>query len=163
MFRNTLQPNWISPLPKPSLEDMEYFFAIGLLVLSTILGLLWRSRQGKVSKINGTTLSLDYREQGKTTLVQFTTELCAPCAALKPRLEKIALFRGDVAYRQVDAVEHIELSSSLKVSSTPTTFVVTSEGKVVARINGLAPDQVFIDAIDGKINNANQFQEETTI
>lgn len=142
---------------------MEYYLAIGLIVFSTALGLWWRSRQGKVSEVNGTTLSLDYREAGKTTLVQFTTAICAPCAALKPRLEKIAVFRSDVAYRQVDAIEHIELASSLNVRSTPTTFVVTSEGRVIARINGLAPDQAFIDAIDGKINFTNQYQEETTI
>ena len=115
MFRNTLQPNWITAPPKPNLVGMEYYLAIGLIVFSTALGFWWRSRQGKVSEVNGTTLSLDYREAGKTTLVQFTTAICAPCAALKPRLEKIAVFRSDVAYRQVDAIEHIELASSLNV------------------------------------------------
>lgn len=131
--------------------DMEYAIVAGLLVVSTVFGLVWKSRQGRVVAQSGSTISLDYREAGKTTIIQFTTELCAPCAQLKPRLQQIANFRSDVAYRDLDAVEHLDLANRLSIRSTPTTLIVSPEGEIRARINGIATADVFINAIDGNI------------
>jgi thiol-disulfide isomerase/thioredoxin len=122
---------------------MEFAIVAGLVAVATVFGLLWRRGQGRVVGVAGQTISLNYRAAGKTTLLQFTTELCAPCAQLKPRLEKIALFRSDVAHVVVDAVEHLDLA-------TPTTFIVDPDGHILARIHGVAPAEVFINAIDGK-------------
>jgi hypothetical protein len=36
------------------------------------------------------------------------------------------------------------------VRSTPTTFIIGPEGKIRARIHGVAPAETFINAIDGK-------------
>ena len=130
---------------------MEYGIVAGLLVVSTLLGLIWRSRQGRVVTQSGSTISLDYREAGKTTILQFTTEMCAPCAQLKPRLEKIANFRSDVAYRDIDAVEHLDLANRLSIRSTPTTLIVSPDGEIRARINGIAPAETFVNTIDGTI------------
>jgi len=129
---------------------MEFAIVAGLVAVATVFGLLWRRGQGRVVGVAGQTISLNYRAAGKTTLLQFTTELCAPCAQLKPRLEKIALFRSDVAHVVVDAVEHLDLANSLSVRSTPTTFIVDPDGHIRARIHGVAAAEVFINAIDGK-------------
>jgi thiol-disulfide isomerase/thioredoxin len=129
---------------------MEFAIVAGLVAVATMFGLLWRRGQGRVVGVAGQTISLNYRAAGKTTLLQFTTELCAPCAQLKPRLEKIALFRSDVAHVVVDAVEHLDLANNLSVRSTPTTFIVDPDGHILARIHGVAPAEVFINAIDGK-------------
>jgi thiol-disulfide isomerase/thioredoxin len=130
---------------------MEYAIIAGLIGVSTLLGLIWKSRQGRVVAQSGSTISLDYREAGKTTIIQFTTEMCSPCAQLKPRLQQIANFRSDVAYRDLDAVEHLDLASRLSIRSTPTTLIVSPEGEIRARINGVATTDVFISAIDGNI------------
>ena len=130
---------------------MEYGIIAGLIGVSTLLGLVWKSRQGRVVAQSGSTISLDYREAGKTTLIQFTTEMCSPCAQLKPRLQQIANFRSDVVYRDLDAVEHLELASRLSIRSTPTTLIVSPDGEIRARINGIATADVFINAIDGTI------------
>lgn len=129
---------------------MEYGIVAGLVAVATVVGLIWKSRQGRVVAVSGTTISLDFREAGKTTLLQFTTELCTPCRQLKPRLEQIAVFRSDVAYREIDAVEHLELASRLGIRSTPTTLIVDPDGEIRARINGVASADVFINAIDGR-------------
>lgn len=129
---------------------MEFAIVAGLVAVATVFGLLWRRGQGRVVGVAGQTISLNYRAAGKTTLLQFTTELCAPCAQLKPRLEKIALFRSDVAHVVVHAVEHLDLANNLSVRSTPTTFIVDPDGHIRARIHGVAPAEVFINAIDGK-------------
>jgi thiol-disulfide isomerase/thioredoxin len=129
---------------------MEFAVLAGLVAVATIFGLVWKRGQGRVVGVSGQTISLNYRAAGKTTLLQFTTEMCAPCAQLKPRLEKIALFRSDVAHVVVDAVEHLDLANSLSVRSTPTTFIVDPDGHIRARINGVAAAEVFINAIDGK-------------
>ena len=129
---------------------MEFIVIAGLIAVATIFGLVWKRGQGKVVTVSGQTISLNYRAAGKTTLLQFTTELCAPCAQLKPRLEQIALFRSDVEHRVVDAVEHLDLANNLSVRSTPTTFIIDPNGQIRARIHGVAPAEVFINAIDGK-------------
>lgn len=129
---------------------MEFAVILGLVAVATVFGLVWKRSQGRVVKVSGQTISLDYRVAGKTTLLQFTTELCAPCAQLKPRLEQIALYRSDVEHVVVDAVEHLDLANNLSVRSTPTTFIIGPEGEIRARIHGVAPAETFINAIDGK-------------
>ncbi|MEY4477283.1 MAG: hypothetical protein RJA31_787 [Actinomycetota bacterium] len=129
---------------------MEFAVILGLVAVATVFGLVWKRGQGRVVAVSGQTISLDYRVAGKTTLLQFTTELCAPCAQLKPRLEQIALYRSDVEHVVVDAVEHLDLANNLSVRSTPTTFIIGPEGEIRARIHGVAPVETFINAIDGK-------------
>ena len=129
---------------------MEFIVILGLVAVATAFGLVWKRGQGRVVKVSGQTISLDYRVAGKTTLLQFTTELCAPCAQLKPRLEQIALYRSDVEHVVVDAVEHLDLANNLSVRSTPTTFIIGPDGEIRARIHGVAAAEVFINAIDGK-------------
>jgi len=142
---------------------MEYEIVAGLLIVSTLLGLIWKSRQGRVVAQSGSTISLDYREAGKTTILQFTTEMCAPCAQLKPRLEKIANFRSDVAYRDIDAVEHLDLANRLSIRSTPTTLIVSPDGEIRARINGIATAETFINAIEGTIPTRSATATEETV
>lgn len=142
---------------------MEYGIVAALVAVSTVLGLIWRSRQGRVQRVTGATISLDYREPGVTTILQFTTELCAPCRALKPRLQQIANFRSDVAYREVDAIEHLDLATNLSVRSTPTTLIVDADGTIRARITGIAPTDVFLAAIDGELGERQPSPEEAVI
>ena len=129
---------------------MELAVILGLVAVATVFGLVWKRGQGRVVPVSGQTISLNYRVAGKTTLLQFTTEMCAPCAQLKPRLEQIALYRSDVEHVVVDAVEHLDLANNLSVRTTPTTFVIGPDGDIRARIHGVAPAEVFVNAIDGK-------------
>ena len=129
---------------------MEFAVILGLVAVATVFGLVWKRGQGRVVPVSGQTISLNYRVAGKTTLLQFTTELCAPCALLKPRLEQIALYRSDVEHVVVDAVEHLDLANNLSVRTTPTTFIIGPDGDIRARIHGVAPAEVFVNAIDGK-------------
>jgi thiol-disulfide isomerase/thioredoxin len=141
---------------------MEYGIVAGLVAFATVFGLIWKSRQGRVVAVSGSTISLDYRDPGKTMILQFTTELCAPCRQLKPRLEQIAVFRSDIGYREIDAVEHLDLANRLGIRSTPTTLIVDPDGEIRARINGVAPSEVFINAIDGR-STAEPEHEEVVI
>ena len=129
---------------------MEFAVIAGLVAVATVFGLVWKRGQGRVVPVSGQTISLNYRVAGKTTLLQFTTEMCAPCAQLKPRLEQIALYRSDVEHVVVDAVEHLDLANNLSVRTTPTTFIIDPDGKIRARIHGVASAEVFVNAIDGK-------------
>jgi thiol-disulfide isomerase/thioredoxin len=139
---------------------MELVIVVGLVAVVAVAGALWKRGQGRVVAVSGHTISQDYRTPGKTMLLQFTTELCSPCAQLKPRLEKIANFRSDVEYRELDAVEHLDLANSLGIRSTPTTLVVSPNGIITSRITGVAVAEVFINAIDGKSSTTH---EEITI
>lgn len=163
MLRNRRQPNSAETARRFSVVGMEFGIVAALVAVSTVVGLVWKSRQGRVVAERGSTISLDYREPGKTTIIQFTTEMCAPCAALKPRLQNIANFRSDVAYRDIDAIEHLDLANRLSIRSTPTTIIVNPDGEIRARINGLAPADVFINAIDGSIPTRTTKPTEETV
>jgi thiol-disulfide isomerase/thioredoxin len=139
---------------------MELVIVVGLVAVVAVAGALWKRGQGRDVAVSGHTISQDYRTPGKTMLLQFTTELCSPCAQLKPRLEKIANFRSDVEYRELDAVEHLDLANSLGIRSTPTTLVVSPNGIITSRITGVAVAEVFINAIDG---NSSTTHEEIAI
>lgn len=130
---------------------MNSFLAVlALVAVATVLGVLWKRGQGKLtSSVSESVIPAEFVTPGATTLLQFTTEMCGPCAALKPQLAKLALYRSDIAHREVDAIEHLDLASTFNIRSTPTTLIVTDRGEVVGRINGVAPARVFLDAIDG--------------
>jgi thioredoxin-like negative regulator of GroEL len=57
---------------------------------------------------------------------------------------------GVVSHREIDITDHPELTSALRVSQTPTTFIVTATGHVVSRISGAAKPPV----IESEIQNA---------
>lgn len=135
----------------PYRYDMTTFLVLGALVaVATALGLIWKSGQGKLrASATHSVIPAEFLTPGTTTLLQFTTEMCGPCAALKPQLQKIALYRSDITHREVDAVDHIDLASKLNIRSTPTTLIVSDTGEIRGRINGVAPARVFLDAVDG--------------
>jgi len=115
---------------------------LALVVVSTAIGLLWVRGQGRVKRADGLTVlrptDLPGRERfaDGATLVQFSTEVCAPCAATHRVLEGVASEREDVAHIDVDLTHAPELASRFHVLQTPTTLILDRTGTVRARIGG---------------------------
>jgi thioredoxin-like negative regulator of GroEL len=57
---------------------------------------------------------------------------------------------GVVSHREIDITDHLELARALRVSQTPTTFIVTTTGHLVSRISGAAKPPV----VEAEIQNA---------
>jgi len=120
---------------------------VALVALATVLGLLWQAQNGRVRSSRGdeTISGLDVAaELGATaTLLQFSSEVCAPCVSTHRVLDGVAAESAGVAHVEVDITAHPELVSRFNILQTPTTLVLDNRGVVRARIGGAArPDTV---------------------
>jgi len=114
----------------------------GLVALATVLGLVWRSTQGRVRHTDGRTVVRASDLPGVTrlargaTLLQFSTEVCAPCRATRVVLGDVASGRTDVEHVDLDLTHRPDLASRFNILQTPTTFILDRRGVVRARIGG---------------------------
>lgn len=122
-------------------------------MLSTLLGFAWQNKQGAVSRQAEASLPPDVPaeliDQGAViTLLQFSGPYCSYCQAMRVVLgNEAASSEGNVAHREIDITDYPELTASLKVSQTPTTFVVTRTGHIISRIRGAAKPPVVAEEV----------------
>ncbi len=113
-----------------------FIVIVALVVFSTALGLVWRSRQGHISAATGE--AGDFAAAGADiTLLQFSTEVCAPCRATYAVLERIAE-RPGVEHVDLDITNRPDLASRFNILQTPTTLILDAHGAIRARIGGAA-------------------------
>lgn len=105
---------------------------------ATALGFLWRSRQGRIRRQDRTEIvTIDGVELASgVTLVQFSSEFCAPCRSTARVLGQLADEHADVAHVELDVAERPELAARFGILQTPTTLVLDGDGHVRARIGG---------------------------
>ena len=119
----------------------------GLVALATALGLLWKAQNGRVRVAAGDT-SLSARDVAgalgaRATLLQFSSEVCAPCVTTHRVLGDVAAQTTGVAHLTVDIATRPDLVSRFNILQTPTTLVLDDSGVIRARIGGAArPDTV---------------------
>jgi len=105
---------------------------VGLVAFATVLGMLWRASQGRVRLANGQIADIELG--GRATLLQLSSEVCAPCRATARVLGDLT--DDDVRHIEVDISDRPDLVSRFNVLQTPTTFILDREGTVRARIGG---------------------------
>jgi thiol-disulfide isomerase/thioredoxin len=121
---------------------------VALVAVSTVLGLVWRARQGRSRVARGE--AADFAADGaRVTLLQLSTEVCAPCRVTHAVLERVAAERDEVAHVDVDITHRPEIASRFRVLSTPTTLVLDETGAIRARISGAPRATAVYEAIDG--------------
>ena len=114
----------------------------GLVALATALGLLWRAQNGRVRVTSGAA-SISERDVAATlgttaTLLQFSSEVCAPCVTTHRVLGDVAAQATGVTHVAVDVATRPDLVSRFNILQTPTTLVLDDRGIVRARIGGAA-------------------------
>jgi thiol-disulfide isomerase/thioredoxin len=122
---------------------------IGLLVAaivilaSTVFGLVRRARDGRVRAAvpaSSPLLAGLGVEAGPVTLLQFSSEYCAPCRATSALCAELAATVEGVRHVEVDAAEHLDAVRELGIRRTPTLLVVDGAGRIVSRAVG-RPDR----------------------
>lgn len=110
----------------------------GLVGAATLLGLVHRATQGRVRSVADARLvSIDGVDLGgRATLLQFSTEVCAPCRSTARVLDDLAARTEEVAHVELDVARRPELASKYRVLQTPTTLILDRDGAVRARIGG---------------------------
>ena len=120
----------------------------GLVALTTAGGLLWRARWGRVRRADGGTRILPADVDApvfgtSVTLLQFSTEFCAPCRSTARILDGLARTTDGAVHVDVDLTHRPDLARRYNILQTPTTFILDRSGAVRARIAGAArPDQL---------------------
>jgi thiol-disulfide isomerase/thioredoxin len=104
----------------------------GLVAVATVLGLLWRASQGRVTTATGSIEGIELG--GNATLLQLSSEVCAPCRATAKVLGGIREI--GVHHVEVDIADRPDLASRFNVLQTPTTLILDRSGAVRARIGG---------------------------
>jgi thiol-disulfide isomerase/thioredoxin len=121
---------------------------LGLVAFATALGLVWRARTGRVRSVDGSSDVVRISEvplRGRATLLQFSTEVCAPCKPTRTLLGAIASELDGVHHVDLDVTHRPELASRFHVLQTPTTLILDHRGVVRARIGG-APRRADVHA-----------------
>lgn len=116
----------------------------GLVALATVLGLIWRASQGRVRAASGRIDDVELG--GRATLLQLSTEVCAPCRATARVLG--GLSDDDIRHIEVDIVDRPDLVSRFNVLQTPTTFILDRDGAVRARIGGAVRRDLVLTELD---------------
>jgi thiol-disulfide isomerase/thioredoxin len=126
----------------------------GLVALATALGLAWKSTQGRVRHTDGRTIVRAADVPGVrrfargATLLQFSTEVCAPCVATRSVLGDVAGSRTGVAHIDLDVTHRPDLASRFHVMQTPTTLILDRRGVVRARIGGAPRRDALVAELD---------------
>jgi len=124
---------------------------VALVALSTVLGLLWRAKTGRVRAIAGDIVDLPEVPIGGTvTLLQFSTEVCAPCVPTRRVLGEIARTTDGVTHVDLDLTHRPDIAAQFNVLQTPTTLILDRAGAIRARIGGAprpADVRAALDAI----------------
>jgi thiol-disulfide isomerase/thioredoxin len=119
---------------------------VGLVALATALGLVWKSRTGRVRTLDGDVVRLpEVPIRGKATLLQFSTEVCAPCVPTRRVLGQIAASTDGVSHVDLDVTHRPDIAAKFNVLQTPTTLILDHSGAIRARIGG-APRQADVRA-----------------
>ncbi|MEW2545342.1 thioredoxin family protein [Streptomyces sp. NPDC047002] len=85
----------------------------------------------------------------RATLVQFSSEFCAPCRAVRRVLEEVSAEHGGVVHVELDASEHMRLVRLFNILRTPTVLVLDPEGRVVGRSTGRVRKDELVAAVAG--------------
>src|ERR1700709_2562026 len=119
---------------------------IGLVAFATALGLVWKNRTGRLRTVAGGRVQLpEVPLAGRATLLQFSTEVCAPCVPTRRVLGQIAESTDGVRHVDLDLTHRPALAERFNVLQTPTTLILDRAGVIRARIGG-APRQADVRA-----------------
>lgn len=122
----------------------------GLVLATTLLGVLHRATQGRARTVSDARIvSIDgVALGGRATLLQFSTEVCAPCKSTGRVLDDLAARTDDVAHVDLDVTHRPELASRYRVLQTPTTLILDADGAVRARIGGAVRRAVVVAELE---------------
>jgi len=124
---------------------------VALVAFATTIGIVWRSRQGRVVRVGeGAVVRASdvpglRRIPRGATLLQFSTNVCAPCRVTHDVLDSVAAERRDITHIDLDVTHRPDLASRFRILQTPTTLILDGRGVVRARIGG-APRRAELQA-----------------
>jgi len=130
-----------------------FVYLAALVVVATALGVVWQRSQGRVRQATGE--AAEFAASGaQVTLLQFSTEVCAPCTATRRVLADIADRSAGIAHVDLDITDRGDLATRFNVLQTPTTLILDANGAVRSRIGGAVRRDVITRELDRLLETA---------
>lgn len=132
---------------------------IALVAVATTIGLLLRTRKGRVRELAGTarlepaTLGVE-RFGTAGTVVQFSTEFCSRCPGVRRLLSKQVDAVPSVEFVHLDLTHEPELAARFNVLQTPTILFIDAAGRPSARLSGQLDHNAIREAVDTFVDAA---------
>lgn len=99
-------------------------------------------------EITDATFDATVLKESKPVLVDFWAAWCGPCRMVGPIIEELSNdYEGKAVVGKVDVDTNPEFAAKYGVRNIPTVLVF-HKGELVGRQVGVAPKQVYADAID---------------
>jgi thiol-disulfide isomerase/thioredoxin len=133
----------------------KLLIVVGLLLLVTVVGAVWRARTGRAKLIKrGELVDLErlaatkdgkpvLKFGKKATLLQFSTEVCSQCKQTARLYQDLEAKHADLLHLEVDLTHRLDLAAHFGVLQTPTTLVLNPNGRVLARVGGAPKTQAI--------------------
>lgn len=123
---------------------------VGLVLAATLLGVLHRATQGRARTVSDARIvSIEGVALGqRATLLQFSTEVCAPCKSTALVLDDLAARTEAVSHVDLDVTHRPDLASRFHVLQTPTTLILDGDGTVRARIGGAVRRHIVVAELE---------------
>jgi thiol-disulfide isomerase/thioredoxin len=83
----------------------------------------------------------------RATLLQFSSQFCAPCRAARQLLADVANRSAGVAHVEIDVAGRMDLARRLDIRRTPTVLVLGPQGQVARRASGLPRRSEVVEAL----------------
>jgi thiol-disulfide isomerase/thioredoxin len=115
---------------------------VGVLVVATVVGLVLRRREGRVTQGkdtgNGWDLAgIDPDPGDRVLLLQLSSPVCTPCARTREQLTALTAEHPDLRHVEVDVAESPGIAQALHVLRTPTTVAFDRSGSEILRVGGV--------------------------
>jgi thiol-disulfide isomerase/thioredoxin len=115
---------------------------VGVLAVATVIGLVLRRRNGRVTQGEGTEngwdlAGIDPGPEDRVLLLQLSSPVCTPCARTREQLTALTAEHPDLRHVEVDVAESPGLARALHVLRTPTTVAFDRAGIELLRVGGV--------------------------
>lgn len=146
---------------------------LGVLAVAVVVGLVWRSRDGRFTAVAPAVLAAAEASNGPgdssdtaarddrvsahelgvplgthATFLQLSSEVCTPCRRTRAVLAAVAAERDGVSHVDLDVAEHLDLVRRFHVMRTPTVLLLDASGAVVGRMSGATDRRQALAALD---------------
>jgi thiol-disulfide isomerase/thioredoxin len=114
---------------------------VATLVLATAVGLVLRSRTGRLrtgTATGGWALAgASSSGSDRVLLLQLSSPVCSPCRQTAALLTELSTRRPGVVHREIDVAERPEVARELSVMRTPTVVAFGPDGSELLRVSGV--------------------------
>lgn len=130
--------------------------AIAVLAVAVLAGLAWsrftgRMRTGRpgggAESSRVTAADLGQPLGDRATLLQFSSQVCAPCRSARLLLGQIAEGAQGVTHIELDVSARMDLVRRLGIRRAPTVFVLGRHGEITKRASGVPSREDVLAAV----------------